>query len=68
MKRKPVAPIAVEKKIADACFNFSLLALAVYRDKNADRYRDALEEAATDLEDALASSAKWLKPLLKARR
>lgn len=68
MKRKPVAPIEVEKRIADSLFHFGIISLAVYRGKDDPDYLASLEEAACELEDALAASSKWLKRLTKPKR
>ena len=60
------APRAVQQKIADAMFNYSLIALACHRGgpEALERYGEALEEAALELEGALAEGARWIGPLV----
>lgn len=62
-RRSP--PRKLELRIASALYNWALISLAAYRHPENPEYRDTLEEAAQDLEAALAEGSPWIRRLLR---
>ena len=52
------------KKLSEAMFNFSLIALAAYRSDAPNEYTETLEESALELETVLARNNRWIKKMI----